>query len=81
MFEALTLIQTGKLQRFPVVLFGSDYWKGLLDWVRDRLLAQAKIDPTDLDLLHVSDSVPETCRYLLEAYQNEGWKATPLNYP
>jgi uncharacterized protein (TIGR00730 family) len=84
MFEALTLIQTGKLQRFPVVLFGSDYWRGLVDWVRDRLLAGAKIDPTDLDLLRVSDSVPETCRYLLEAYQNGSAPAPgsgPHNYP
>jgi uncharacterized protein (TIGR00730 family) len=75
LFEAVTLIQTGKLQRFPVVLFGSDYWRGLLDWVRDRLLAGGKVDSSDLDLLRVSDSVPDTCRYLLEAYQNESWKA------
>jgi uncharacterized protein (TIGR00730 family) len=71
MFEALTLIQTGKLQRFPVVLFGSDYWAELMDWVRRRLLAEAKIDPSDLDLLRVSDSVAETCQYLLAAYQHE----------
>jgi uncharacterized protein (TIGR00730 family) len=90
LFEALTLIQTGKLQRFRVVLFGSDYWRGLLDWVRDRLLAGAKIEQADLDLLHLSDSVPETCRYLLEAYQNETWQApgqgggsgsSPAGYP
>jgi hypothetical protein len=73
-----------------VVLFGSDYWRGLLDWVGDRLLAGGKIDPSDLDLLRVSDSVPETCRLLLEAYQNESWKApgqgggsgsAPAGYP
>jgi uncharacterized protein (TIGR00730 family) len=71
LFEALVLIQTGKLQRFPVVLFGSAYWRGLMGWVRDRLLAEGKIDPADLDLLHVSDSVPDTCRFLLESYQGE----------
>ena len=90
LFEALTLIQTGKVQRFPVILFGSSYWGGLIDWVRDRLLAGGKVDPSDLDLLHLSDSVPETCRYLLEAYQNETWKApgqgegggaAPAGYP
>jgi uncharacterized protein (TIGR00730 family) len=80
LFEALTLIQTGKLQRFPVVLFGSDYWRGLVDWVRARPLAEAKIEQADLDLLHLSDSVPETCRYLLDAYQSEGPQA-PASYP
>jgi uncharacterized protein (TIGR00730 family) len=84
LFEALTLIQTGKLQRFPVVLFGSAYWGGLMDWVRTRLLAEGKIDPQDLDLLHVSDSVPDTCRFLLETYQGEsgtGPVATGHPYP
>jgi uncharacterized protein (TIGR00730 family) len=75
LFEALTLIQTGTLQRFPVVLFGTDYWRGLLDWMRDRLLAEGKVDPGDLGLLRVTDSVPDTCQYLLEAYQDETWKA------
>jgi uncharacterized protein (TIGR00730 family) len=74
LLEALTLIQTGKPQRFPVVLFGSAYWGGLMDWVRGRLLAEGKIDAADLALLRVSDSVPHTCRFLLDAYQNETWK-------
>ncbi len=55
LFEALTLIQTGKVRDFPVVLFGSDYWSGLLDWVRGTLAAEGKISPEDLDLLHVVD--------------------------
>src|SRR5438477_4838226 len=50
LFEALTLIQTGKVQRFPVVLFGSAYWRGLMDWIRERLLAEGKIDEDDLHL-------------------------------
>jgi uncharacterized protein (TIGR00730 family) len=75
LFEALTLIQAGKLQRFPVVLFGSAYWGGLMGWVRGRVLAEGKIDPSDLDLLRVSDSVEDTCRHLLEAYQGESWRA------
>jgi uncharacterized protein (TIGR00730 family) len=74
LFEALTLIQTGKLQRFPVVLFGSAYWGGLMDWVRGRVLAEGKIDAADLALLRVSDSVADTCRFLLDAYLNETWK-------
>ena len=45
LFEALTLIQTGKITEFPVVLVGSDYWSGLVDWVRERMLAEGNISP------------------------------------
>jgi uncharacterized protein (TIGR00730 family) len=78
LFEALTLIQTGKIQRFPVVLFGSTFWRGLVDWVRDRLLSEAKIDPEDLRLLAVTDSTEEACRVLVDCYVKECWK-TPRN--
>ena len=53
-FEALTLIQTGKIRHFPVVMVGTDYWAGLIDWIRERL-AEGKIAPQDLDLLSVTD--------------------------
>src|SRR5437867_7073826 len=59
LFEALTLIQTGKVQRFPVILFGSSYWQGLLDWIRHRQLAEGKIDPEDLALLRLTDSTED----------------------
>lgn len=56
-FETLTLIQTGKIKDFPVVLVGTDFWKPLMDNViRDRLLAEATISPKDLDLLYMTDS-------------------------
>ena len=55
MFEALTLIQTGKIVDFPVVLFDSAYWDGLLAWIRERTLAEAMVTPDDLELLHVTD--------------------------
>ena len=55
LFEALTLIQTGKVIHFPVVLFGSEYWAGLTDWLRDRLLAERKVAAEDLDLFRVMD--------------------------
>ncbi len=71
MFESLTLIQTGKVQRFPVVLFGSAYWSGLMNWIRDFPLAQAKIDANDLRLMRLSDSTEETCQHLLDTYQNQ----------
>jgi hypothetical protein len=64
--EALTLIQTGKIRDFPVVLVGSDYWKGFLDWVRVTMLGEGKISPEDLDLMIVTDTPEEACRIVLE---------------
>ena len=55
LFEALTLIQTDRIKPFPVILVGNDYWKGLLDWVRDCLLETGKISPDDLDLIRLVD--------------------------
>ncbi|MBO6576698.1 MAG: TIGR00730 family Rossman fold protein [Rhodothermales bacterium] len=59
LFEALTLIQTQKSTRFPVVLVGSSYWGGLVDWLHETMLADGKISPGDPDLFHVTDSVSE----------------------
>jgi uncharacterized protein (TIGR00730 family) len=59
LFESLTLIQTGKIRFFPVVLVGADYWGGLVDWLRDRMLAAGNISPQDLTLLRLTDSVDE----------------------
>lgn len=59
LFEALTLVQTRKINQFPIILFGTKYWSGLVDWLRDSLLGSAKIAPGDMHLLHVTDSVEE----------------------
>jgi uncharacterized protein (TIGR00730 family) len=59
LFEALTLIQTGKVEHFPVVLYGKDYWGGLLGWIREKPLYEAKISPQDLDLLTITDDIEE----------------------
>ncbi|MGB2953850.1 MAG: TIGR00730 family Rossman fold protein [Gaiellaceae bacterium] len=67
LFESLTLIQTGKVLHFPVVLVRSDYWQGLLEWTRDRLLAEGMIAPADLELLHVTDE-PRKAVELIAAY-------------
>jgi uncharacterized protein (TIGR00730 family) len=75
LFEALTLIQTGKIHNFPIVLFGSDYWQGLLDWTKNTLLAEGKISADDLKLLAVTDSADEACRIVVECYNNECWLA------
>ncbi len=58
-FEALTLVQTQKVTRFPVILFGTTYWCGLLDWLRDTVGAAGKIGAADLDLVHVTDDVDD----------------------
>ena len=59
LFESLTLAQTGKIEHFPIVLFGSSYWSGLLDWLRDHVLAQGAIAPDDLNLMSITDDVEE----------------------
>ena len=62
LFEALTLVQTRKVTRFPVILFGTDYWSGLLDWFRDTLVPAGKIAAADLDLLTVTDDVDQVVK-------------------
>ena len=62
LFEALTLVQTQKVTSFPVVLVGVDYWSGLLDWLRETVLADGKISQTDLDMLVLTDDVDEAVR-------------------
>lgn len=59
LFEALTLVQTKKVTRFPIVLFGTDYWRGLLDWLEHTLVDQGKVSAADLQLFHVTDDVEE----------------------
>ena len=69
LFEALTLIQTGKVRNFPVVLFGSEYWNGLLEWLRGTMLHEGKIHVRDLDLLVVTDSPEVAVRTMIDCYQ------------
>lgn len=69
LFEALTLIQTGKISQFPVVLFGTHYWAGLVRWIQSRVLAERKISPGDMDLMVVTDDSAEAARVVEEAYQ------------
>jgi uncharacterized protein (TIGR00730 family) len=58
-FEALTLVQTQKVTRFPVILIGSGYWSGLIDWLRGTVQSSGRIGPADLDLIHVTDDIDE----------------------
>jgi uncharacterized protein (TIGR00730 family) len=67
LFEALTLIQTGKVKHFPVVLFGREYWKGLSEWLADRVAGEGKIDTKDLSLLHLTDDPAEAVQLVVQA--------------
>ncbi|MFI7640359.1 TIGR00730 family Rossman fold protein [Nonomuraea sp. NPDC049400] len=67
LFEALTLVQTRKVTSFPVVLMGSEFWGGLLDWIKGTLLSTGKIAPQDLDLITVTDDVDEAVRIIVDA--------------
>jgi uncharacterized protein (TIGR00730 family) len=67
LFEALTLIQTKKIRDFPVVLFGSAYWNGLIEWIRDVVLTEGKIAPHDMRLCHVTDSPAEVVQILKQS--------------
>ena len=72
LFEALTLIQTGKIRHFPVILVGSEYWRGLIDWVRDVLLEYNAITATDIDLLRLTDDPDEVVRIVKESQRSNG---------
>jgi uncharacterized protein (TIGR00730 family) len=69
LFEALTLIQTGKVQHFPVVLFGTDYWRGLMDWLKKTPLVEKKISPEDLGLFTITDDVDEAVSVILAHHE------------
>jgi uncharacterized protein (TIGR00730 family) len=73
LFEALTLVQTKKVTKFPVVLFGSHYWGGLVDWIRDTVAESGNISRPDLNLLHVTDDVDDMVRVVHDAYG--AWEA------
>ena len=74
LFEALTLVQTKKVTKFPVVLFGSKYWGGLYQWIADTLLGEGKIGEQDLELLHVTDDIDDAVRVVQESYK--AWEDT-----
>jgi uncharacterized protein (TIGR00730 family) len=73
LFESLTLIQTGKIRNFPIILFGSDYWSGLLTWLKEVMLAEGKISAADLDLMVITDSPQEVRDLIMTAMVAGGW--------
>ena len=69
LFEIITLIQTARIDKFPVILFGSDYWKGLVKWLRQTILSEGNIHAADLDLFKVVDDPAEVSRIIKEFYK------------
>ncbi len=77
LFEALTLVQTRKVTRFPVILFGSDYWTGLVDWIRSTLVASGTINESRPDLFTVTDDVSEVVAAIQAAESARQQEGTP----
>jgi len=69
LFEAITLVQTTKTEPFPIVLMGSDYWKGLVDWIKTTLIKEKMISPEDLNLFHVTDDPVEAAKIIADFYR------------
>ena len=72
LFEALTLVQTGKITKFPIVLVGRSYWSGLLDWLKGTMCTAGKVSAVDLDLVHVADDPDEVVRIITDAHNRQG---------
>jgi uncharacterized protein (TIGR00730 family) len=71
LFESLTLVQTRKVTRFPVILYGTAYWAGLFDWIRGTVLPGGKINAPDLDLVTLTDDVDEIVARVLDSAQDQ----------
>ena len=73
LFESLTLVQTGKIHNFPIILFGRAYWAGLVDWIRGTMLAEGKVSPDDVRLLVVTDSAQDAARLIVDSFKERSW--------
>jgi uncharacterized protein (TIGR00730 family) len=80
LFEALTLIQTGKVLHFPVVLFDTEYWRELREWIEGDLLRERMISPEDVELLHVTDSADETVQIVVDCYRKRCAQAPAASF-
>ncbi len=76
LMEALTLVQTGKTRAIPIILVSSDYWKGMLEWFRNTLLAEGMIDPEDMNLIQLIDDPQEIVRAIFRHYETRGFEPT-----
>lgn len=71
LFETITLIQTEKIMKIPIVLIGTEYWKGLMDWIEDKLVENGYIHENDLDLFYLTDDVDEAVKYICDFYEDK----------
>jgi len=69
LFEAITLIQTNKIEKFPIILVGTDFWSGLMDWIKNTMLEAKNISPEDLDLIHLVDTEKEVVEIIDAFYK------------
>jgi len=70
-FEAMTLVQTKKTKAFPIVLMGSDYWRGLVDWIKTTVVQEKMIAPEDVDMFHVTDDPVEAATIIENFYKKQ----------
>jgi len=77
LFEALTLVQTGKTRQMPIILVHEPFWRGLIDWCRARLVEEGMIDPTDIDLLQVCNEPKEVVDAIFAFYDKRGFEPSP----
>ena len=77
LFEALTLVQTRKTRQMPIILVHEPFWRGLLEWIRERLAAEGMIDPTDLDLVQVCDKPQQVVDVIFNFYEKRGFEPSP----
>ncbi len=77
LFESLTLVQTGKIDHFPIILYGSEYWAGLLDWLRSTVAREANVYEDDVDLMLVSDDVEEIVGIIEQSYRQREESGIP----
>ena len=77
LFEALTLVQTGKTRQMPIILVHEPFWRGLIDWIRARLAAEGMIDPADVDLLQVCNAPREVVDAIFDFYEKRGFEPSP----
>ena len=80
LFESLTLVQTGKIKRIPIILCGSDFWGGLVAWMSDKLVKEKVIGPNDMDLIQVIDDPDEIVRVIFQHYETSGMNQNELTY-
>ena len=72
LFEALCMVQTGKITNYPIVLIGTQFWSGLVDWIKEKLVAESMVAASDVDLFMVTDSVDEAVAHIMAAHANMG---------